>query len=93
MCQFKLRHYVVTSLALISTVFLIGCTPTNVAYRTYYQDAQCRLFYVDMNGNRVYESGVVTSKVDMRMCYRDASGRLYYQDSFGNRFYKERVCR
>lgn len=94
MYQVNFRRYCTLALAMIGAAVLTGCSTPNVAYRAYYQDSNCRYFYVDSSGNRVYEWGTGNrSFSDMRMCQRDAMGRLYYQDSFGNRFYKQRVCR
>lgn len=80
-------------LALIGVAAMTGCSSVNPVYRTYYQDSQCKIFYVDANGQRVYDWKTSGDKamVGRHLC-RDSNGRLYYQDSWGNRIYQQRMC-
>lgn len=90
--RISLKQLAMVLVSVIGAAAITGCA-TNPYYRTYYQDTQCRIFYVDANGNRVYENGMgVGSKVCTkgRTWCRDANGRLYYKDSFGNVIYKTR---
>lgn len=92
----RIRQLCLYVASVLGIVTLAGCSTVNPVYRTYYQDSQCRIFYVDGQGNRVYESSTASSTRDYlmgRKLCRDASGRLYYEDSFGNRIYQSRMCR
>ena len=96
MRKYNLRHLSVLAVSLVGASLLSGCDANRDVYRTYYQDATCRYFYVDYQGNRVYSGGPRhDAYVDNvgRTFQRDANGRLYWQDSFGNRFYMARDCR
>jgi len=90
--RITLRQLWIIAVSVIGAAAITGCA-TNPYYRTYYQDPQCRIFYVDGNGNRVYENG---TGMGSRACSvgrdwcRDGNGRLYYKDSFGNVVYKSR---
>lgn len=94
MYTFKFRPVYILVASAVASLFMTGCATPNYVYRNYYQDSQCRLYYTDIWGNRVYE-GVGMSSVDMtgRTLKVDCNGRAYYQDSFGNRIYVNRHCR
>lgn len=94
MSKFKLWQLCLLASSVIGIGLLTGCASTNVPYRTYYQDSHCRVYYVDVYGNKVYswKSSTSCCSSGHLYCNRDCHGR-YYDDSFGNRFYKHRVCR
>jgi len=85
----------IVAVAVISSIATMGayaggCASDN-AYRTYYLDRNCMMYYIDANGNKVVGDRYMPVRESALTKHR-CNGRCYYQDLFGNRMYQSKRC-
>jgi hypothetical protein len=97
MSKINLQRLGMLVVAALGIVMMTGCADMGKTgvYRSYYQDRECRIYYVDGLGNRVYEWNA--KPVDLEQFKRAHVGMqgysdAVYVDSMGNQIFADRIC-